>query len=96
MLEHLLRLVTEGGVFTYEELAERLSVSQPLLEAMLEELARLDYVRVVTAGCSGHCAGCSMAGCSGIGSGHVWALTDLGTRVVVRGTVGAGHTTLEG
>lgn len=82
MLEQLLGLIAEGGVSTCEDLAQRLSVSRPLLEAMLEELARLGYLRAVATGCSGHCAGCSIGGCSVVGPGRVWALTDMGARAV--------------
>jgi hypothetical protein len=91
MLERLLRLIAEGGVSTCEDLAQRLTVNRPMLEAMLEELVRLGYLRAVATGCSGHCAGCSMAGCSVIGTSRVWALTDMGARAVPRGTAGAAH-----
>jgi len=93
MLEILLRLIAESGVSTCEDLARRLSVSQPLLEAMLEELARLGFLRAVANGCSGHCAGCSSGGCSVIGQGRVWALTDLGARSVPQRPAGTAHTT---
>jgi len=92
MLEQLLRLIAEDGVSTCEDLARRVSVSQPLLEAMLEELARLGYLRAVASGCAGHCTGCSMGGCSVIGQGRVWILTDIGVRSVPQGAAGAGHT----
>ncbi len=92
MLEKLLRFIAEGGVSTYEELARRLWVSQPLVEAMLEELARLGYLRAVANGCAGHCAGCSSGGCSVIGQGRVWTLTDMGARSVPQGAAGAAHT----
>lgn len=84
MLEQLLTLIAEGGAHSYEDLAQRLSVGRPLLEAMLEELARLGYLRAVATACSGHCSGCSMAGCSVIGPGRVWALTGMGFRAIPR------------
>ena len=41
MIDQLLRLVAEGGVHSYEDLTRHLSISQPLLEMMLEDLGRL-------------------------------------------------------
>ncbi len=80
MLERLLQLVAEGGVHSYEDLSQRLSISQALLEAMLEDLARLGYLRAVGDGCAGHCTGCSIGSCSVAGSGRLWSLTEKGTR----------------
>lgn len=86
-LAALLRLVAEGGVHSYEELAEALSVPLPLLEAMLENLARLGYLRPAEATCGqdGHgCAsgshGCPLGGCSIAGRGRLWILTEKGAR----------------
>ena len=84
MIEQLLRFVAEGGIHSYEDLAKRLSVPMPLLEMMLEDLSRLGYLRPVDNGCGTHCAGCSMGGCSIIGSGRLWALTDKGARTAAR------------
>lgn len=85
MLEQLLELVANGGLSTSEEVARRLSVSRLLVEAMLEELARLGYLRSVLSGCSGHCAGCAMGGCSAVGRGRAWALTETGARTASQG-----------
>ena len=76
MLEQLLQLVATGGVHSYEDLSEQLVISQPLLEAMLEDLARLGYLHAVDDRCEGHCAGCSMGSCSVTGPGRLWALTE--------------------
>jgi len=57
-LHELLRLVAVGGVHSYEELAEKLSVPLPLLEAMLENLARHHYLRPVEADCGHKCQSC--------------------------------------
>jgi hypothetical protein len=84
VIEQLLGMIAEGGVHSYEELAQRLSISQPLLEAMLEDLARLGYLSAVQAGCSGHCNGCSTSGCSVVGTGRLWTLTDKGARAAHR------------
>jgi len=80
MLEELLRFVAEGGVHSYEDLMQRLDVSQPMLEMMLEDLARLGYLQPVDNGCNGHCPGCSMGGCSVTGPGRLWTLTARGVR----------------
>jgi hypothetical protein len=81
VLEKLLRIVAEGGIRSCEDLAGHLSIPQPLLETMVEELARLGYLRAVGDECGGHCAGCSIGGCSVAGSGRLWTLTGKGIRV---------------
>ncbi len=88
MLEELLNLVAEGGLRTTDELARHMSVPQPLLEAMLADLARRGYLRPVGDGCQAHCSGCAMGGCSvaGPGSGRLWTLTDRGSQAAARGT----------
>jgi hypothetical protein len=80
MLENLLQLVAEGGVHSYEDLTVRLAISQPLLEAMLEDLARRGYLRSVGDGCGGQCGACHHGGCSIAGPGRLWTLTDKGAR----------------
>jgi hypothetical protein len=84
MLVELLQLLAEGGVHSYDEVAGRLSVSQALLEAVLEALARLGYVRLVENGCDRCCADCSIGGCSIAGPGRLWTLADKGIRTVAR------------
>jgi hypothetical protein len=84
MLERLLSLVAEGGVHSYEDLMGHLSVSQPLLEAMLEDLARMGYLRPVNGGCEGHCTACTIGNCSVSGPGRLWSLTEEGIRVTAR------------
>jgi hypothetical protein len=79
-LEELLRLVAEGGVHSYEELAAALSVPLPLLEAMLENLARLGYLRSAEAACGEDCRHCPIGGCSVAGRGRLWVLTEKGAR----------------
>jgi hypothetical protein len=61
---------------------ERLAISQPMLEAMLEDLGRLGYLRAVSGGCEGHCTGCSVGRCSVSGPGRLWSLTDRGAKAV--------------
>lgn len=84
MIEQLLQLVAEGGVHSYEDLATRLSISHPLLEVMLEDLARLGYLRSVGDGCHGHCSACAVGSCSITGPGHLWALTEKGAKAAAR------------
>ena len=84
MIEQLLRILAEGGVHSYEELAERLSVPMPLLEMMLEDLSRLGYLRSIDNGCGAHCAGCSIGGCSIAGPSRLWVLTEKGSNAASR------------
>jgi len=84
MLERLLQLVAGGGIHSYEDLTEQLCVSQPFLEAMLEDLARLGYLRAVNVSCGGHCSGCSMGSCSISGPGRLWSLTEKGSMAAGR------------
>ena len=84
MIEELLRILAEGGVHSYEELAERLSVPMPLLEMMLEDLARLGYLRSTNNDCGTHCASCPIGGCSIAGRGRLWTLTQKGSQAAAR------------
>lgn len=84
MLEQILQVVSQGGIRSVQELAERLLIPPPLLETMLEDLARLGYLRAVDDACRGRCDGCAMGGCSVAGPGRVWMLTDKGARAAVR------------
>ncbi|MBN1137121.1 MAG: hypothetical protein JXM73_11065 [Anaerolineae bacterium] len=83
MLEDLLRLVGEGGLHSYDELAGRLGVSRPLIEAMIHELVRLGYLRPAVGACkpSPACrANCGLGGCVGTGARPVWTLTEKGAK----------------
>lgn len=84
MLEQLLQLLAEGGVHSYKDLANHLSISQPLLEAMLEDLARLGYLRAVNEHCGGQCTACPIGSCSVKGPERLWTLTDKGSRAATR------------
>lgn len=77
MLERLLELVKQGGVHSYADLARQLDVSEGLLEQMLEDLARMGYLRRVADGCEARCADCSLAETCAIGGPtRVWTLTE--------------------
>lgn len=83
-MEQVLQLVAEGGAHSYQELMQRLSLSQPMLEALLEELTRLGYLQVVNSGCQGRCAGCPLGSCVAAGMGRMWTLTEKGHRAADR------------
>ena len=80
MLERLLQLLAKGGVQSYADLTERLSISPGLLEMMLDDLSRLGYLRAVDRGCGGPCQGCALGGCSIVGPGRLWTVTEKGFR----------------
>ncbi|HSR34946.1 MAG TPA: FeoC-like transcriptional regulator [Anaerolineae bacterium] len=84
MIEQLLQRVAEGGIHSYEDLTRQLSISLPLLEMMLEDLARLGYLHSVSDGCGGHCGGCAVGGCSIAGPGRLWSLTEKGAEAAAR------------
>ena len=77
MLERLLSLVGQGGVHSYADLARQLDVSEELLERMLQDLARMGYLRPIADGCEAHCAGCPLEKTCAIGGPtRVWTLTE--------------------
>lgn len=81
MLKELLQYVARGGLHSTRDLLEHFSISEEMLEAMLEDLGRMGYLRRVEVGCdAGHCASCSNKICSITGPGQVWSLTDKGSR----------------
>ena len=76
-MQRLLELVAEGGVRTRAELARELGVSEGLVRQMIEDLARMGYLRPVAGQCQGQCAGCPLAKTCAIGGPtRVWALTE--------------------
>ena len=84
MLEDVLKIVAQGGIHSYDDLAERLSISQPLLEMILEDLARLGYLRAVGSSCDHQCASCPIGSCSIAGPRRLWSLTEKGARSAAR------------
>lgn len=78
-MQRLLELVAEGGVHSYADLACQLDVSEELLEQMLQDLARMRYLKQVSAECNAHCASCPMSNACAVGRpGQVWTLTEKG------------------
>jgi predicted ArsR family transcriptional regulator len=81
-LQRLLDLVNEGGVHSYADLARELGVSAGLVGQMVEDLARMGYLRLVAGSCQGQCAGCPLAEtCAVGGPTRVWALTERGATI---------------
>ncbi|GEM_PF-478471 len=90
MLINLLRLLSEGGVVTFADLARKLEVGEQSLKMMMEDLARLGYLvdprqqqaKQDECGSTCHCSGCS--GCSPKrgASPPMWEVTDKGLRLL--------------
>jgi len=77
MLDRLLELLRAGGTYRVTDLARELETTPELVEAMLENLGRMGYLKLVGGTCAGGCTACSLAGlCTAGGSGRVWTLTD--------------------
>jgi predicted ArsR family transcriptional regulator len=78
-MTRLLRLLQAGGTRRLDDLANNLETTPQMVEAMLEELSRLGYLRQVGSGCSERCDACPMAGkCQVASGGRVWTLTERG------------------
>ena len=81
MLDRLLSLVGQGGVHSYTDLARQLDVTEKLLEQMLQDLARMGYLRRVGIDYEENCTSCPLSNvCTAGRSGQVWALTERGWR----------------
>jgi hypothetical protein len=79
MLFQLLALLREGGTRRVTELAHELNTTPGLVEAMLDDLSQLGYLKQMNDQCSEKCAACPMAGSCAKGqegSGQVWALVE--------------------
>jgi ribosomal protein S25 len=57
LLQELLTAVSEENLVTPAMLAQRLNVSQALVDLMLADLEKAGYLRAVTGDCNS-CAGC--------------------------------------
>ena len=81
MLRKLLQQVAEGGVRTRAGLARKLGVSEGLVEQMLEDLARMGYLKPVEGDCASQCTGCPLARTCAVGTpARIWALTEKGQK----------------
>jgi hypothetical protein len=85
VLNQLLGMLAEGGVHTPAELANRLDVTERLVDQMLIDLSRMGYLRSVSGGsCQtlpgddpGPCADCPLSNACAVcePGAQVWALT---------------------
>jgi len=87
MLNRLLELLRAGGTHRVTDLARELETTPGLVEAMLENLARMGYLKQVGGECGEKCAACPLGGlCAagapstspGTGGDRVWTLADKG------------------
>jgi len=79
MLNKLLERLRSGGTHRIIDLARDLETTSELVKVMLEDLARMGYLKQVAGQCSRKCAGCSLAGlCAAGEGGRVWTLTEKG------------------
>jgi hypothetical protein len=69
MLNRMLELLREGGTRRIRNLAVELDTTPDLVEAMLEDLARMGYVRPVGTACSEECTTCPLSGMC-VAGGH--------------------------
>ena len=85
MLDRLLQILAEGGTHSYADLTRALGVGEELLQQMIEDLARMGYLKPVGADCQAKCEGCPVAGiCAVGGRGQVWSLTEKGSQIAER------------
>lgn len=80
MLDQLLELLQAGGTYQIADLAQELQTTPELVEAMLDDLARMEYLKQVGGECRGTCATCPLANTCTVGGpsrgrrgGQVWA-----------------------
>jgi predicted ArsR family transcriptional regulator len=79
MLTELLALLREGGAHRVADLARELDTTPELIEAMLEDLTRMGYLKQVSGECGGGCATCPLANlCTAGEGGRIWTLTGTG------------------
>ena len=81
MLNELIKLLRAGGTHRVSNMARNLGTSPQLVEAMLETLTRMGYLKQLGAKCGDACSACPVAGmCTAEASGRVWALTEKGAQ----------------
>jgi Mn-dependent DtxR family transcriptional regulator len=77
MLDKLLELLQSGGTHRVADLARELETTPALVEAMLEGLCQIGYLKRMSGNCAEGCAGCSLAGlCAAGKGGQVWTLAN--------------------
>jgi len=84
MLRRLIGAVDQGRSGNTRELAEALGVSQPVVEAMMEELVRRGLVQRADE-CAPGCGDCPVGPvCASRSGGGIWVLTRAGKEAVAR------------
>jgi hypothetical protein len=61
-LRKMLHVLADGGIHATVEVARRIGVSQGLVAAMVEDLARQGYLIPLESDCGTTCSGCWAAG----------------------------------
>lgn len=82
MLNQLLELLQTGGTHQVADLARKLETTPVLVEMMLEDLARMGYLKRVSGECGGGCTSCSLAGMCAAGGGQIWTLVEKGATAI--------------
>jgi predicted ArsR family transcriptional regulator len=78
-MTRLLAMLQAGGTRRVDDLARNLEMTPQMVEAMLEGLSRMGYLRQVSGECSGRCGACPLAGtCQVTSGGRLWTLTERG------------------
>jgi len=88
MLRRLLALIADRrGVCSYDDLAQELGVSPPLVEQLVADLLHSGCLRMAIDECVAEgCTSCPLhTSCSLPGSVRLWQLTDKGRRWLARG-----------
>lgn len=83
MLNRLLELLRKGGTRRMDDLARELDTTPGLVEAMLEGLAHMGYVKRLSAQCAEACAECRLSHMCAVGGpsseaskGEIWVLVE--------------------
>ena len=85
VLREMLEVLADGGIHATAEVARRIGVSEGLVAAMTEDLARHGYLAPLESGCEAPCSGCWAAGnCNRSEPTPMMALTLKGRLVSVR------------
>jgi len=87
MLRRLLALIADRqGVWSYDELARELGVSQALVERLVADLLRTDCLRMAIDECvPAGCASCPLRTSCSLPQGvRLWQLTEKGRRWLAR------------
>ena len=84
-MNRLLELLRAGGTHLVVDLARELETTPALVEAMLDDLERMGYLKRLGGECGEGCSECSLAGsCAAgnpsaslrVGGGRVWTLRE--------------------